>query len=148
MNTRPPRSAAAHVLRRCAHFAVVLFAVYTVSFFLLYALPGDPVALMLERRSAGAGGGTPEQLAALRARYGLDDPLPQRYLSTLGALLTGDLGTSFQSGRPVPELLAAVAPGTLALAGAGYDGVGIPLCVRSGETAAEDIVKVWGATGP
>ncbi|MFC9063812.1 MULTISPECIES: ABC transporter permease [Streptomyces] len=118
MNTRPPRSAAAHVLRRCAHFAVVLFAVYTVSFFLLYALPGDPVALMLERRSAGAGGGTPEQLAALRARYGLDDPLPQRYLSTLGALLTGDLGTSFQSGRPVPELLAAVAPGTLALAGA------------------------------
>lgn len=37
---------------------------------------------------------------------------------------------------------------TLALAGAGYDGVGIPLCVRSGETAAEDIVKVWGATGP
>ncbi|MEE6262935.1 protoporphyrinogen oxidase [Plantactinospora sonchi] len=35
---------------------------------------------------------------------------------------------------------------TLALAGAGYDGVGIPICVRSGETAAEDIIKVWGAS--
>ncbi|MEO3925758.1 protoporphyrinogen oxidase [Micromonosporaceae bacterium B7E4] len=36
---------------------------------------------------------------------------------------------------------------TLALAGAGYDGVGIPVCVRSGETAAEEIIKVLGVSG-
>lgn len=35
---------------------------------------------------------------------------------------------------------------TVTLAGAGYDGVGIPICVRSGETAAEDIIKAWGAS--
>lgn len=41
-----------------------------------------------------------------------------------------------------------VAHPTLALAGAGYDGVGIPVCVRSGETAAEEIIKVLGVSRP
>ncbi|MGW7291938.1 ABC transporter permease [Streptomyces xiamenensis] len=110
------RRMAVHVLRRCGYFAVVVLSVYTLAFFLLYALPSDPVALMLDRRSSGAGGGTPEQIAALREQYGLDEPLLTRYLSTLGQFLGGDLGTSFQSGRPVPEILAAVAPNTIGLA--------------------------------
>ncbi|MFD7551083.1 ABC transporter permease [Streptomyces sp. NPDC059578] len=118
---RPPasRTTAAYVLRRCGYGVVVVFSVYTLSFFLLYALPSDPVALMLERRSAGAGGGTAEQVAALRAEYGLDQPLFVRYLDTLGQLLRWDLGTSFQSGKPVPEVLAAVAPNTISLAAGG-----------------------------
>ncbi|MFE9248982.1 ABC transporter permease [Streptomyces sp. NPDC007088] len=110
------RSTTAYVLRRCGYFVVVVLSVYTLSFFLLYALPSDPVALMLERRSGGAGGGTPEQIEALRAQYGLDQPLLVRYADTLGHLVRGDLGTSFQSGRPVPQILAAVAPNTLGLA--------------------------------
>lgn len=122
------RSTAVYVLRRCGYFVVVVFSVYTLSFFLLYALPSDPVALMLERRSAGAGGGTSEQVEALRAQYGLDQPLLVRYVETLGQLLGGDPGTSFQSGKPVPEILAAVAPNTLALAGGGLV-IAIPLSV-------------------
>ncbi|KAB8162869.1 ABC transporter permease subunit [Streptomyces sp. 3MP-14] len=113
----PPRRAG-HAARRAGTFATVLLSAYTLAFFLLYALPSDPVALMLERRSAGAGGSGPERIAALREAHGLDDPLLLRYLTTLGRLLTGDLGTSFQSGRPVPEVLAAVAPATLSLAAA------------------------------
>ncbi|MET9555590.1 ABC transporter permease [Streptomyces sp. NPDC006645] len=112
------RSTAAYVLRRCGYFVVVVFSVYTLSFFLLYALPSDPVALMLERRSAGAGGGTPEQVQALREQYGLDRPLLIRYVETLGQFLRGAPGTSFQSGRPVPQTIAAVAPNTLGLAAA------------------------------
>ncbi|MER5493490.1 ABC transporter permease [Streptomyces sp. NPDC002454] len=117
---RFPRPALARYLaRRCGAFLVVLLSVHALAFLLLYALPSDPVALMLERRSAGAGGGTPEQVEALRAAHGLDRPLPVRYVESLGHLLRGDLGTSFQSGRPVPEVLASVAPNTVALAGAG-----------------------------
>ncbi len=105
------------VVRRLATFAVVLWAVYTLAFLMLYALPSDPVALMLERRSSGAGGSSPEQIELLRLRYGLNDPFWLRYLKGLGELLRGDLGTSFQSGRPVHDLLRVVAPNTLALAG-------------------------------
>src|SRR5690606_34461958 len=122
----PGRSLAAYLLRRCGYFAVVVLAVYTLSFLLLYALPSDPVSLMLERRSSGAGGSSPERLEALRAQYGLDRPLPERYAETLGRLLTGDLGTSFQSGRPVPEVLAAAAPSTIALAAAAL-AIALPL---------------------
>lgn len=121
-------SLALYVLRRCGYFAVVVWAVYTLSFLLLYALPSDPVALMLERRSSGAGSGSPEQVAALREQYGLDRPLLERYLTTLGQLLTGDPGTSFQSGRPVPEALAAAAPNTVALAAAAL-AIALPLSV-------------------
>ncbi|GAA2252933.1 ABC transporter permease [Streptomyces amakusaensis] len=129
--TSPKLSAArastvAYVLRRCGYFVVVVFSVYTLSFFLLYALPSDPVALMLERRSAGAGGSTSEQVEALRAQYGLDQPLLVRYVETLGQLLSGDPGTSFQSGRPVPEIIGAVAPNTLGLAAGGLV-IAIPL---------------------
>ena len=101
---------------RIVHFGVVILAVYTLAFFLLYALPGDPVALMLTRRSAGAGAIDPAQLTALRSEYGLDGPLVQRYATTLADALTGDLGVSFQSGRPVPEVITAAAPNTARLA--------------------------------
>ncbi|MEV0334363.1 ABC transporter permease [Nocardia sp. NPDC050717] len=115
--TRARHSSTGYLVRRFGYFVAVVLAVYTLSFFLLYALPSDPVELMLDRRSMGAGGSTPEQVQALRAHYGLDRPLPLRYATTLGEFVTGDFGVSFQSGRPVPEVLAAVAPNTLALAG-------------------------------
>ncbi|MEU4805757.1 ABC transporter permease [Actinosynnema sp. NPDC023587] len=108
---------ALHLAGRLGYFAVVVLAVYTLSFVLVYALPSDPVALMLDRRSSGAGGSTQAQIEALRQRYGLDHSLPARYLDMLGQLVTGDLGTSFRSGTPVATVLAAVAPNTLALAG-------------------------------
>ncbi|UMY18333.1 ABC transporter permease [Methylobacterium organophilum] len=119
------------VVRRLATFAVVLWAVYTLAFLMLYALPSDPVALMLERRSSGAGGSSPEQIELLRLRYGLNDPFWLRYLKGLGELLRGDLGTSFQSGRPVHDLLRVVAPNTLALAGSAL-ALALPLALALG----------------
>ena len=51
-------------------------------------------------------------------------------------------------GRPPSGRRCAPSHPTLALAGAGYDGVGIPVCVRSGEHAAEEILEALGGSGP
>lgn len=106
-----------YLLRRLAQAVVVLWAAYTVSFLVLDALPGDPVTAMA---SAGLESGSvdPAQLAALRAQYGYDDPLLVRYLHGLGNAVTGDLGDSVATGRPVVDTLADALPSTLQLTAA------------------------------
>lgn len=106
-----------YLLRRLGLAAVVLWAAWTVSFVVLYLLPGDPVATM-----ASASDGepvSPAELAALRARYGLDQPLPVQYVTKLWAALHGDLGTSFVSGQDVRTAVAEARPPTLQIAAAG-----------------------------
>ena len=80
----------------------VLWAAFTVSFVVLYLLPGDPVATMA---SGGLDGEPlpPEELDALRARYGLDQPVLVQYGQRLLAAVTGDFGTSIQN-KEVDEL--------------------------------------------
>src|ERR1700754_4704312 len=72
-------------------------------------LPGDPARQILGDQA------TPEAVAAVRADLGLDDPLPLRYLSWLGGVVTGDLGTSYQTGQEVSEAIGERAPVTLQL---------------------------------
>lgn len=91
---------ALYLLRRVALAVGVLWAAWTVSFVVLYLLPGDPVATM----AAGGSDGepvSPAQLDALRARYGLDQPLIVQYGTKLLAAVQGDFGTSFATGQPV-----------------------------------------------
>ncbi|MBO9555116.1 ABC transporter permease [Cellulomonas sp.] len=101
---------------RLAQALGVLWAAYTVSFVVLYALPGDPVSLMYGGDSSDI---TPEQLAAVRAEYGLDQPLPVQYVRQLGRVLQGDLGTSVVNGRPVTDLVAEAVPPTAQIAALG-----------------------------
>lgn len=105
-----------YLLRRLAQAVAVLAAAYTVTFVILYLLPGDPVAAAA---SAGVEAGTitPEDLAALRAANGLDQPLVVQYLQHLGSALRGDLGTSITLGRPVTTLVSEALPPTAQLAG-------------------------------
>ncbi|WP_220291762.1 ABC transporter permease [Microbacterium trichothecenolyticum] len=99
---------------RGAQALFVVWAAYTVTFVILYALPSDPVEIKL---SQGEGGiASPEKLAELRAQYGLDQPLWVQYLAQLGRLLTGDLGTSIATGAPVTESIVQALPHTIALA--------------------------------
>ena len=70
-----------------------------VLFLLVQALPGDAASL-----AAGSGG--PEAVARMRERMGLDVPLPRRYLSWLGGVLTGDFGTTLNAGVPVWRAVA------------------------------------------
>lgn len=104
-----------YLLRRLGFAVAVLWAAFTVSFVVLYLLPGDPVATM----AAGSSDGAPvtaAQLDELRARYGLDQPVIVQYGEKLWAALHGDLGTSFASGQPVSAALGEALPATLQVA--------------------------------
>ncbi len=101
---------ARQLLQRLRDLAILLLAVTTALFFML-RLAGDP-AMML----AGADA-TPEQLAALRAQYGLDRPLVIQYLLYLWNLLHLDFGASLASGVPAMEKVMSMLPATLKLSG-------------------------------
>jgi ABC-type dipeptide/oligopeptide/nickel transport system permease component len=96
--------------RRVAIAAPVLFGVTVLVFLILHLIPGDPAQILLFGSRP-----TPEQIIQLREQLGLDRPLPIQYLSYLGRLLHGDLGTSFITGRPIAEEIAARFPDTLQL---------------------------------
>ena len=92
-----------------ASTAGTLLAVSVVSFLLVALLPGDIAMTIL------ADAATPERVAALRAQLGLDQPLPVRYLTWLGNVLTGDLGYSIHSGEPTLRVILSRLPVTLEL---------------------------------
>ncbi|NYD67299.1 ABC transporter permease [Agromyces atrinae] len=100
---------------RLAQAVGVLWAAYTVSFLVLYALPGDPVRLLA---GADANDLTEAQLDALRAQFGLDRPLIVQYADQLVGVLRGDLGTSLVTGRPVTVILGEALGPTAVLAAA------------------------------
>lgn len=95
--------------RRITNLLVLLFSLTTLLFFLL-RVAGDP-ALVLAGNDA-----SPEQLAAIRAAYGLDRPLIIQYFAYMGNLLTLDLGNSLASGQPAFGEVMSHLPATLLLA--------------------------------
>jgi len=101
----------AFTLRRLLSTALVLWAVVTLTFFAIRLLPGDPVTVLISQ-----GGGSADDIADLREKLGLDEPLPIQYLRFLTDLVRGDLGTSLVSRRPVSTAIAEQLPHTLALA--------------------------------
>ena len=98
-----------YLQRRLLELIPVFLLASVIVFWLLYKLPGDPVAFMLGDK------GTPAQVAAMRANLGLDDPLPLQYLRWLGRLVRGDFGESLINGFPVMDLLKRRFPVTLQL---------------------------------
>jgi peptide/nickel transport system permease protein len=98
--------------RRTVEAAVTLGLAVVLLFLLTHLLPGDPLSRLAEGRPLGA-----DEIAALRARYGLDRPLLSQLGAFLAGLVRGDLGTSIEYGRPVRELLMERLPATLLLGG-------------------------------
>jgi peptide/nickel transport system permease protein len=110
-----------YVFRRIGQAVLVIWATYTITFFLLYALPGDPIALMLHRNGgAGDSGGAvdDEAMQELRSRFGFDQPLIVQYFTLLFKAVRGDLSDSIQYGKPVTDVIAAALPSTLLLTAA------------------------------
>ncbi|WP_312802991.1 ABC transporter permease [Corynebacterium variabile] len=103
-----------YIPQRILYGVVIVWAAWTLTFLILYALPGDPVATMLS--GSGQSDATPEQVDELRRQYGLDRSLPGQYLAALGGLLTGDLGSSYLTGESVTTSLAETLTTTLGLA--------------------------------
>ena len=91
---------AGYVLRKVAGAFGSLLFVVVLAFFLFRVLPGDPA------RSLGRGRfSTPEQLEAFNKTYGLEEPLPQQFLTFLKNTFTGDLGVSLKFHVPVSDLI-------------------------------------------
>ncbi|NUW35675.1 ABC transporter permease [Nonomuraea sp. SMC257] len=103
------------LLRRLAGMAAILGAASFLVFGALQLAPGDPATFLLSGRSA-----TPEALAAIRAQYRLDDPVPVQYLHWIGGVITGDFGRSVQFRTDVGGLIAARVPVTLTLIGMAF----------------------------
>ena len=82
-----------------------------ISFSVTQLVPGDPAALNLGQSAMS----DPTIVAAWRAKYGLDKPVPEQYIIYLNHLVHGDLGLSQQSRRPVSTDLAEYFPATLEL---------------------------------
>lgn len=102
-----------YLLRRLGEAVLTLFGVAVIVFLLLRVLPGDEVTA---RIGIEAGAMTETQREALRAYYGLDQPLWRQFWSWMGSVLTGNFGVSTGSARPVSQLLASALPVTLQLA--------------------------------
>lgn len=101
------------LLLRVGQAVIVLLATYTLAFVLLQILPSDAV---MARYGSPDLGLTPEQIAEIRAAYGVDKPLIVQYFTSLVAFFTGNLGYSVQNGAAVTVLLGEALPSTLTLA--------------------------------
>ncbi|WP_062227574.1 ABC transporter permease [Aureimonas frigidaquae] len=97
------------ILRRLLAAVPTLLILSVFVFLLLKLLPGDPaLALAGEDRD-------PAVIESIRAKYGLDQPLPVQYVTWLGNLLQGDFGTSIRTRLPIGEMLLQRLPVTLQL---------------------------------
>jgi peptide/nickel transport system permease protein len=88
----------------------VMGVVATIVFLLLRLAPGDPAAIL------AGDAASPEHIAEIRARLGLDQPILVQFAEWIGRLLHGDLGTSIISNQPVTTLIGQRLEPTLALA--------------------------------
>ena len=99
-----------YLLRRLGHACFLLAGVSVLAFLFTSLAPGTYFDEMRMNPQIA-----PETIAALRAQYGLDKPLPLRYVSWLGSLLHGEMGFSFAYNSPVAPLLLVRARNTLLL---------------------------------
>jgi len=99
------------ILGRLLLLVPVLLGVSLVTFIIVRSIPGDPVEVLLgaDRRT------TEEQKEAIARSYGLDQPLPVQYLKWLGHVVTGDLGQSLRTKRPMTQELSLRLPVTVEL---------------------------------
>lgn len=99
-----------YLIRRIAYAVPITIAVSALCFSLVYLAPGDPLSAVLPADA------TQEIIDDVKAQYGLDKPVPVQYLIWLGKAVTGDLGTSISSGRPVVSEIGKAIGNSLVLA--------------------------------
>ena len=99
-----------YLLRRLAQVLPTVAGLLLLNFAIIHLAPGDPLIAL------GGEHGDEAYYAFVRARFGLDRPLPEQLVTHVGNVLRGDLGTSFVHGRPVAAVIAERVPATLLLA--------------------------------
>ncbi len=103
-------------LRRLVQAVVVVLAAYVFTFVVVSVLPGDPVTNVLRNPENGF---SEDEITRIVAYYGLDQPVHIQLWRSLSNFLTGDLGVSLRSNRPVADMIGEVLASTLVLAAAG-----------------------------
>ena len=99
-------------IRKIVSFLMTIFCVAMLSFFMFQVLPGDAAIARLGTEA------TPEAIEALRAEYGYDKPVGERFKIWLSGAVKGDFGMSMRyEGISVTELIGSRLPVTLTLAG-------------------------------
>lgn len=134
-------------LKRILLLAPTVLGVVSLVFLLRPMIPGDPVDYMLGENAL------PADREVLRAQFNLDKPVFQQYLIYLGQVLTGDLGRSIHTRRPVLNMIMERYPSTLMLAAAATFVallVALPIGVLSAvkkDTLADNLSRVGALLG-
>ncbi|MGO1544162.1 MAG: ABC transporter permease [Gulosibacter sp.] len=105
----------AYLLRRLGFGLFVVWAAFTIVYFILYLLPGDPVAAAVG--ASGVGGA--DVIEQKREELGFNRPWYEQYFSALLAALSGSFGTTIGTGEPAIDIIVRALPNTLQLAGLG-----------------------------
>ena len=99
-----------YIIRRVLMAIPLLLGITILSFALIKAAPGGPVAMLMDPKMSD------EDKVKFEERYGLNDPIPVQYVKWLGNIVKGDFGTSLiRRGVPVSEMILNRLPNTLLL---------------------------------
>ena len=102
-----------YLVRRFLYAILTFLGITVATFTLIHSVPGDPISFFAGR--GGIRNLSPELVAALRAEFLLDRPLPEQYLHWLRGVVTFDFGHSVIDRRPVREVVLEKLPATLHL---------------------------------
>ena len=119
---------ARYVARRIMLLVPAWLIMGAAAFALIRLIPGDPAAVLLGMEA------TPQAVAELRVRLGLDQPLPVQFVLWLSRVVQGELGRSFFLGQPVLDAILGRLPVTLSLTAAALTCavlIGVPIGVRA-----------------
>jgi peptide/nickel transport system permease protein len=104
-----------YVLRRLALMPLMLLGITLITYVLISLAPGDPVTALINPEELNIR--SPEEIEAIRDSLGLNDPVPVRYVLWLKEAVQGNLGYSYQSDRPVADVILDRLPATILLSG-------------------------------
>lgn len=133
-----------YLARRLLQLVPTAAGIVLGAFLLVEIAPGDPVLALAGEH------GNEEYYQFMREKFGLDEPLPERFTTFAGNLATGDLGRSYTQGRPVMDMIVERLPNTLLLAGSALvlstaGGIALALFATSRKHRLRDL-SVSGAT--
>lgn len=133
-----------YLARRLLQIVPTAAGIVLAAFLLVEIAPGDSVLALAGEH------GNAEYYEFMRDKFGLDEPLPERFTAFAGNLVTGDLGRSYTRGRPVMDMIAERLPNTLLLAGSALvlstaGGIALALFATSRRRRLRDL-SVSGAT--
>jgi peptide/nickel transport system permease protein len=137
------------VVVRVAATIPILFGVSVLTFALVHLTPGDPIDRLVALNPQI----TAAEEAAIRARYGLDGPVWQQYLTWMGNLARGEFGTVISVDQPVGPYIMARLPETVALGLFGW-AIALLVAVPTGvyaavkkDTLGDDLSRVFALSG-